>query len=114
MGGSRSPTDTGPVLSPFVRSVATRSHRAPHPKVAIPALGPWDRPGLQDRLEVPELCRDGLAGGKRGLPGGAVRGYQLVCYPCQEGYHYAEGYPAGSQNQGGEGVVWFYYMRVGM
>ena len=29
------------------------------------------------------------------LPSWAIRGYQLVRYPCQEGDHHARGHPAG-------------------
>ena len=35
------------------------------------------------------------ARGGRGVPGASVRGYESVCYTCEEGYDHAEGLPIG-------------------
>ncbi|XP_035584306.1 histone H2A type 1-H-like [Zalophus californianus] len=47
---------------------------------------------LQDRPVLPELGRDGPAGGLRGLPGGALRGHQPVRHPRQTRHHHAQGH----------------------
>ena len=44
-------------------------HGAPHQEATLSAAGQRDRPGLQDRPEVPVGGRRGPAGGQRGLPG---------------------------------------------
>merc|ERR1712240_772610 len=46
-----------------------------HPQTAVPALSQGDCPGFQDGSQVPKFRCDGSAGGKRGLPGGIVRGH---------------------------------------
>lgn len=57
-----------------------------------------------DRSAFPEPRRPRPSGGGRGLPGGSVRGHQLVCHPRKEGDDHAQGHPAGPENQGGEGL----------
>ena len=79
--------------------------RASDPQAALPAPGQGDRPGLQDRPEVPELRRDGPAGGVRGVPRRSVRGHQLVRHPRQEGHHHAQRHPAGQEDPWREGLV---------
>ncbi|VFV25765.1 h3 histone [Lynx pardinus] len=79
-------------------------HRAAHPQAAVPAAGARDRAGLQDRPALPELGRDGAAGGVRGLPGGALRGHQPVRHPRQARHHHAQGHPAGAPHPRREGV----------
>ena len=69
-------------------------HRAADPQAAVPASGPRNRSGFQDRSSLPELCRDGPSGGQRGLPGRSVRGYQPVRHPRQARDHHAQGHPA--------------------
>ena len=39
-----------------------------------------------------------LSGGQRGVPGGAVRGHQLVRHPRQACHHHAQGHPAGQED----------------
>ncbi|KAM1318522.1 hypothetical protein EV2_003850 [Malus domestica] len=51
-------------------------HRVPDPQDAIPKAGEGDRPGLQDRSEVPEQRHGGAPGGGGGVLGGTVRGHQ--------------------------------------
>ncbi|KAM2111905.1 hypothetical protein ACFX1R_014473 [Malus domestica] len=51
-------------------------HGAPDPQAAIPKASEGDRPGLQDRSEVPEQRRGGALGGGGGVLGGTVRGHQ--------------------------------------
>ena len=58
----------GPAGDPALPEV----DRAADPQAAVPAAGARDRAGLQDGPALPELGRDGAAGGERGLPGGAV------------------------------------------
>uniref|UniRef100_A0A4X1SJ96 Core Histone H2A/H2B/H3 domain-containing protein n=1 Tax=Sus scrofa TaxID=9823 RepID=A0A4X1SJ96_PIG len=58
----------GPAGDPALPEV----DRAADPQAALPAPGARDRAGLQDGPALPELGRDGAAGGERGLPGGAV------------------------------------------
>ena len=41
-----------------------------------------------------DLRRAGAAGGRRGLPGGPVRGHQPVRHPRQACHHHAQGHPA--------------------
>ena len=79
--------------------------RAADPQAALPAPGQGDRPGLQDRPEVPELRRDGPAGGVRGLPRRPVRGHQPVRHPRQEGHHCAQGHPTGQEDPWREGLA---------
>jgi hypothetical protein len=57
-----------------------------------------------DRSAFPEPRRARPSGGGGGLPGGFVRGHQLVCHPRKEGDDHAQGHPAGEENQGGEGL----------
>lgn len=79
----------GPARDPALPEV----HRAADPQAAVPAAGARDRAGLQDRPALPELGRDGPAGGVRGLPGGALRGHQPVRHPRQARHHHAQGHP---------------------
>ena len=69
--------------------------RPPDPQAALPAPGPRDRPGLQDRPALPVVGRPGPPGGRRGLPRRALRGHQLGRHPRQARHHHAQGHPAG-------------------
>ena len=69
--------------------------RPPDPQAALPAPGPRDRPGLQDRPALPVIGRPGAPGGRRGLPRRALRGHQLGRHPRQARHHHAQGHPAG-------------------
>uniref|UniRef100_A0A8C8XXH2 H3 clustered histone 8 n=1 Tax=Panthera leo TaxID=9689 RepID=A0A8C8XXH2_PANLE len=90
----------GPARDPPLPEV----HRAADPQAAVPAAGARDRAGLQDRPALPELGRDGAAGGVRGLPGGALRGHQPVRHPRQARHHHAQGHPAGAPHPRGAGL----------
>ncbi|KAJ6633922.1 hypothetical protein lerEdw1_014241, partial [Lerista edwardsae] len=78
---------------------------AADPQAALPAPGARDRAGLQDGPALPELGRDGAAGGERvGVPGGALRGHQPVRHPRQARHHHAQGHPAGAPDPRREGL----------
>ena len=69
--------------------------RPPDPQAALPAPGPRDRPGLQDRPALPVVGRPGPPGGRRGLPRRSLRGHQPGRHPRQARHHHAQGHPAG-------------------
>jgi hypothetical protein len=69
-------------------------HGVADPQAPVPASGPRDRAGLQDGPPVPVLRRRRAAGGRRGLPGGPLRGHQPLCHPRQARHHHAQGHPA--------------------
>ena len=90
----RSLTATGPALLPWERSEGelkrryvvfiifpqvSEVDRAVDSQAPLPAFGSRDCPGLQDRPEVPELCRDGSARSQRSLPCRSLRGHQSLC-----------------------------------
>ncbi|VAI53306.1 unnamed protein product [Triticum turgidum subsp. durum] len=69
-------------------------HGSAHPQAAVPAPGAGDRPGLQDGPSLPEPCRAGSSGGRRGVPRRALRGHQPLRHPRQACHHHAQGHPA--------------------
>merc|ERR1712045_691164 len=73
-------------------------HRIARPKASIPAIGPRNCPGFQNRSPIPELCYHGSSRSLRSLLGRPLRRHQLVRHPRQEGHHYAKRYPIGSTN----------------
>uniref|UniRef100_A0A453BYN9 Uncharacterized protein n=1 Tax=Aegilops tauschii subsp. strangulata TaxID=200361 RepID=A0A453BYN9_AEGTS len=80
-------------------------HGAADQEAAVPAAGAGDRAGLQDGPPVPVVCCVRAAGGRGGVPGGALRGHQPLRHPRQEGHHHAQGHPARAPHQGREGLM---------
>merc|ERR1712045_660412 len=91
---SKSHTDSDQEPSPSERSDDTKN-RIARPKASIPAIGPRNCPGFQNRSPIPELCYHGSSRSLRSLLGRPLRRHQLVRHPRQEGHHYAKRYPIG-------------------
>lgn len=79
-------------------------HRTSHQETSLPAPGPWDCPGFQDRPEIPECSHWGLTRGQWSLPGWSVWGHKLVRHSRQTSHDHAKGHPTGSTNQGRESI----------
>lgn len=64
-------------------------HRTSHQETPLPAPGPWDCPGFQDRPEIPECSYWGLTRGQWSLPGRSVWGHKLVRNSRQTSHNHA-------------------------
>lgn len=64
-------------------------HRTSHQETPLPAPGPWDCPGFQDRPEIPECSHWGLTRGQWSLPGRSVWGHKFVRHSCQTSHNHA-------------------------
>merc|ERR1712226_478869 len=107
LGESRSLTATDLARSLLGRSEGTRNPLSSLSASFHSSVWSVKSPRTQDRPEVPELRRDGPAGGQRGLPGGTFRGHEPVRHPRQESDHHAQGHPAGQEDPRGESLVRF-------
>merc|ERR1711972_902767 len=95
---SKSHTDSDQEPSPSERSDDTKNPLNCSSETSIPAIGPRNCPGFQNRSPIPELCYHGSSRSLRSLLGRPLRRHQLVRHPRQEGHHYAKRYPIGSTN----------------
>ena len=67
---------------------------------AIPKAGEGNHTNIQSILMIPEWCSFDSTGSCRSLLGGIAGGLLPMCYPCEEGYHYAKRHAVSMTNQG--------------
>ena len=66
---------------------------------AISKTGKGDSSGSQSIFVLPKWHNIGIAGIRRGLPGGIIERFKFVCYTCQKSDYYAKGHAVGMTNQ---------------
>merc|ERR1711935_635172 len=68
-------------------------------ETSFPETRQRNRQRLQERPQIPVICRPCPSRSRWGLHGRSFRRYQPLCHPRQESYHRAKGHATRQKNQ---------------